>query len=201
MVTMQGKVQTDSLTLRLTLQRMAVERFTATGLDLPAATEAALRRSLPWLSTPNPDATADANSDPSGNPSPASRSCAVPTEAPAPRKKTTFRSRCSRSVSVTNASKSVRGTIRTTRPIVEKANLYAARIGGYQICQIAAKQPFDRLWPSQIRKVASLSAQALMRHFYETRQDGVRRCSAPEDAGGRARTAEASTWTKPGQPS
>src|SRR5918993_1600250 len=29
------------------------------------------------------------------------------------------------------------------------------------MCQIAAKRPFDRLWPSQIRKVASLSAQAL----------------------------------------
>src|SRR5918993_3453613 len=39
--------------------------------------------------------------------------------------------------------------------------LEAARIGGYQMCQIAAKRPFDRLWPSQIRKVASLSAQAL----------------------------------------
>src|SRR5215210_6384541 len=29
------------------------------------------------------------------------------------------------------------------------------------MCQIVAKRPFDRLWPSQIRKVASLSAQAL----------------------------------------
>ena len=119
MVTMQGKVQTDSLTLRLTLRRMAVKRFTATGLDLRAAIEAALRRSTPWSSTPNSDATADANSDPSGNPSPACRSCAVSTEAPAPRKKTTFRSRCSRSVSFTNASKSIRGTIRTPRPNVE----------------------------------------------------------------------------------
>ena len=46
-----------------------------------------------------------------------------PDRSPGPEKKTTFRSRCSRSVSITNASKSIRGTIRTTRPNVEYAFL------------------------------------------------------------------------------
>src|SRR5829696_4805246 len=43
------------------------------------------------------------------------------------------------------------------------SSLEAARIGGYQIRQTEVEWLFDRMWPSQIRKVASLSAQALSR--------------------------------------
>src|SRR4051794_33892250 len=42
-------------------------------------------------------------------------------------------------------------------------NLEAARIGGQQMCQITVEWLFDRVWPSHIRKVASLFAQALSR--------------------------------------
>jgi hypothetical protein len=113
MVTMQGNVQTNSLTLR----RMAVERFTATGLDLRAATVAALRRSPPWSSTPNSDATAVANWVPAATlRRPPVRARSRP--KPPPGEKDHISLAMQPQCLVYQHSKSIRGTIRTTRPNV-----------------------------------------------------------------------------------
>src|SRR5215213_1164832 len=54
------------------------------------------------------------------------------------------------------------------------------------MCQIAVERPFDRLWSSQMLKVASLSAQAL-RHLLAYRTGSLRRLMCNSLKQGRSR--------------
>src|SRR5215212_5138480 len=65
------------------------------------------------------------------------------------------------------------------------------------MCQIAVERPFDRLWPSQIRKVASLSAQALTENGGRGWHRHVRRWSTLSAVHGAGNTVEGADGPRP----